>query len=160
MLTIEEGGVRLENIVSFVSLGLNNILSQPDIYATALLFFIIYIVIKRKVSGYSVKREARKCESPIETSLFNALIKEGYQVYTQVPCGKYRIDMAIYIGKKKVAIEADGKSFHSSVKQVKHDKEKDWYLRKNRWEVIRFSGSDIYRNSYKCVEEIGIRFNG
>lgn len=128
----------------------------PLISGLVIIGLFIYISYKRTTRKYSEQREANKCESPIETLLFEALLKEGYQVYTQVPCGAYRIDLAIYSGRRKIAIEADGKAYHSSPEQVEHDKRKDWYLERNGWRVIRFSGSEIYRNSHKCVAEVEI----
>lgn len=123
-------------------------------YLLLIFIFVIAWNARKKNRGYSEAKEMTKCESPIEVRLFKALRRKNYQVYTQVACNNYRIDLVIYTGKKKLAIEADGKNYHSSVQQVKHDKEKDWQLRKHGWEVIRFTGSEIYRNSNQCVEEI------
>ena len=128
------------------------------IYIFIIFVLFFYIIIKRKISRYSEKRELKKCESPIEIKLFEALIKQGYQVYTQVPCGRYRIDLAIFLSKKRIAIEADGRDFHSSFQQKEHDNKRDLYLKKHGWEVIRFTGSEIYRNSDKCVEQIGMLY--
>ncbi|WP_308162466.1 hypothetical protein [Bacillus sp. ISL-7] len=46
-----------------------------------------------------------------------------------MPCGKYRIDIA-FVGPR-IAIECDGKDFHSSPKQKAHDYKKNAHLRKN-----------------------------
>lgn len=130
------------------------IIKYPLISGFIIVLLLLYTVLKSKRRKYSEQRELNKCESPIETQLFNALVKEGYQVYTQVPCGAYRIDLAVYSGKRKIAIEADGKAYHSSAKQIQHDNQKDWYLEKHGWYVIRFTGSEIYRNSDKCVVQV------
>jgi len=82
-----------------------------------------------------------KTQSPIERKLYNLLKEKGYRVKTQVPCGKFFIDIAI--PRYKLAIECDGKAYHSSPDQKRHDDRKNRYLRKNGWSVLRFSGSDI-----------------
>lgn len=75
-------------------------------------------------------------------------------VYTQVPCGPYRIDLVLYSSKGKIAIECDGKQYHTAINYAKNDKNKNYYLEKRGWRVFRFTGSEIYRNSRKCVDEI------
>jgi very-short-patch-repair endonuclease len=101
-----------------------------------------------------------KCESPIERKLYDALTFNGYDVHTQVKCGPYRIDLALFIGSKKLAIECDGKAYHSSPRQKAHDRKKNAYLRKNGWEVLRFSGRQIYRDTPKIIKKIALLNNG
>jgi very-short-patch-repair endonuclease len=103
---------------------------------------------------YSFERELRKCESPIEEFLMKKLYENGFQPYTQVPCGNYRIDIALYKPKKKLAIECDGVDFHSSPNQLVHDKSKDKYLEKNKWTVLRFTGKEIYGKSGQCIRKV------
>jgi very-short-patch-repair endonuclease len=85
--------------------------------------------------------ERYKCESPIERRLYDALVFRGYAVSTQVKCGKYRIDLAL-VGPQ-IAIECDGKAYHSSTDQKAHDRRKDAYLKEHGWQVMRFSGRQI-----------------
>lgn len=94
----------------------------------------------------------KKCESPIERKLYIALLQNGYQVETQTPCGPYRIDMTI--PGARIAIEADGKAYHSSPAQKAHDKRKNEYLKKNGWKVLRVSGRQINREMPKVLRKI------
>jgi very-short-patch-repair endonuclease len=108
----------------------------------AIVFFVLDL--RRPQSQTDlIDRERLKCESPIERRLYDALQILGYYVQTQVPCGKYRIDLAL--PTYKIAIECDGKAYHSTPEQKTHDRRKDAYLRKNGWRVLRFSGRMIYR---------------
>jgi very-short-patch-repair endonuclease len=92
-----------------------------------------------------------KCESYIEWRLYEALAKKGYKVRTQTRCGPYRIDMTI----GRIAIECDGKAFHSSPEQKKYDKRRSSYLYRNGYRsVLRFTGSEINRNVWSCVSQI------
>ncbi|WP_245596765.1 endonuclease domain-containing protein [Shimazuella kribbensis] len=93
-----------------------------------------------------------KTQSPIERKLYNLLKQKGYRLKTQVPCGKYFIDIAI--PRYKLAIECDGKAYHSSPEQKRHDERKNRYLRKNGWSVLRFSGSDINSRLGSCLSRI------
>jgi very-short-patch-repair endonuclease len=98
-----------------------------------------------------------RCESPIEWRLYNALARKGYNVRTQVRCGPYRIDMCI----GNIAIECDGKDFHSSPEQKKYDKRRTSYLYRNGYRsVLRFTGSDINRNVNNCVNCIENKLAG
>jgi very-short-patch-repair endonuclease len=92
-----------------------------------------------------------KCESPIEWRLYNALIRKGYKAYTQVKCGPYYIDMVI----GDIAIECDGKDFHSSPAQKKYDRKRSAYLYRHGYRsVLRFTGSEINTNVNKCADKI------
>lgn len=92
------------------------------------------------------------CESYIERRLYNALVYNGYTVHTQVPCGSYRIDLAL--PAYRVAIECDGKAYHSTPQQKAHDRRKNAYLRRHGWKVLRFSGSAINGNLGRVLKRI------
>jgi very-short-patch-repair endonuclease len=122
---------------------------------------IISIIILLLIGGilvnkkrYSLDRELKKCESPIETKLMKTLAKHGFRPYGQIPCGKFRIDIAIFYKGKKIAIECDGEQFHSSPQQKEHDARKDDFLQRNRWKVFRFTGKEIYHDAEWCVQMI------
>ncbi|MEH6992627.1 DUF559 domain-containing protein [Neobacillus drentensis] len=99
-----------------------------------------------------VYNERIKCESPIERQLYDALAFRGYAVTSQVPCGKYRIDLAL-IGPR-IAIECDGKAYHSSPKAKARDRRKDKCLKENGWKVLRFTGSQIMRDMGNVLQRI------
>lgn len=106
-------------------------------------------IMKEKISW---DYQYAKTQSPIERRLYNLLKGKGYRIKTQVPCGKFFIDIAI--PKYKLAIECDGKAYHSSPDQKRHDERKNRYLRKNGWSVLRFSGSDIHSKLGNCLKRI------
>lgn len=71
----------------------------------------------------------------------SGLVNNGYKARAQVPCGKYRIDFVI----RDIAIECDGKKYHSSPERKARDRRKSFYLRKNGYrKVMRFTGSEIF----------------
>lgn len=93
-----------------------------------------------------------KCESPIERRLYDVLNARGEYVRTQVPCGKYRIDIALPV--YHIAIECDGKQYHSTPSQKAHDRRKNAYLKANGWKVLRFPGSRINKDLKGVIKRI------
>lgn len=52
----------------------------------------------------------------------------------------------------KYAIELDGFEYHSSKQQVNHDYEREQDLLAAGYKVIRFTGSQIYKDPFKCID--------
>ncbi|MGE7651207.1 endonuclease domain-containing protein [Peribacillus frigoritolerans] len=75
-----------------------------------------------------------------------------YKATTQYPIRRYRIDVAL--PEYRIAIECDGKAYHSSLKQKTHDRKRDKYLESKRWVTLRFSGKDINVNMSKVINRI------
>lgn len=55
---------------------------------------------------------------------------------------------------KKIIIECDGYEFHQKTKeQVQKDNEREYNLKMEGYEILRFSGTQIYNNPFKCAED-------
>lgn len=55
----------------------------------------------------------------------------------------------------KIVVECDGHEFHQKTKkQVEHDNEREMRLKLLGYDVLRFSGSQIYKNPMKCANDI------
>ncbi|WP_100408475.1 endonuclease domain-containing protein [Bacillus solitudinis] len=121
-------------------------------FALTAVCLVLYVLHERKPKPPPVWTPRTECESPIERRLYDALINHGYAPRTQVPCGKYRIDLALV--PQRIAIEADGRAYHSSPEQKAHDRRKNAYLRKNGWKVLRFSGSRIHNDIKGVLRKI------
>lgn len=84
--------------------------------------------------------------------------------------GKYRVDVLAILerheGKKteihsreteiyaKLIIELDGHDYHERTKeQAKRDRSRDRAFTKSGYEVLRFTGSEVYNQPVECVEE-------
>ncbi|PGK51104.1 hypothetical protein CN918_25275 [Priestia megaterium] len=115
---------------------------------------LLFLLLIFKKKPYSFKKELNKCESPIETKMMKALERNGYQPYGQIPCKGYRIDIGVYYKRKRIAIECDGKAFHSSHAQRTHDETKNRVLKKEGWTVFRFTGSEINKDVQECIQQI------
>jgi very-short-patch-repair endonuclease len=85
------------------------------------------------------------------------------RVYAQCKVGPYRADFLVCIrheweGHKLdrlVAVECDGHDFHHATKaQVERDKARDRHFATKGILLMRFPGSEIYRNAVSCVNQV------
>jgi very-short-patch-repair endonuclease len=77
----------------------------------------------------------------------------------QVVHGRYRVDFGVYLrlgslATAVLAVECDGHEFHSRTKeQAANDRSRDRSLLTNGIRVVRFTGSEIWRDPKACVEQ-------
>lgn len=109
----------------------------------------------------------RGCESPIEELFALGVMAElwdmrpMYKFESQVQIDKYRVDFRIGyrdepISKKwaYVLVECDGHDFHERTKeQAKRDKGRDRALAAAGFQVVRFTGSEIWADPFACAKE-------
>ncbi|MFC7443475.1 endonuclease domain-containing protein [Laceyella putida] len=89
----------------------------------------------------------------LEKRLYLALTSAGYRVKTHILFGDLEVDL--YIPKYKLAIEADGKAYHSSPAQKERDRKKEYVLKKHyKLKVKRFNSNQINKKLDWCVEKV------
>lgn len=89
-------------------------------------------------------------ESPIEEAFYNA--SQGrLKLQPQHKIGPYRVDFAVL--HRMVVIELDGHEYHKTREQRTSDAQRQRYLEAHGWRVIRFTGSEVYKNPQACVDE-------
>lgn len=72
----------------------------------------------------------------------------------QAKVGKYRADFLID-AHKLVVVECDGHDFHERTKdQAAHDRSRDRWLTENGYIVLRFTGSEIWKDSISCAQQV------
>lgn len=115
------------------------------------------------------------CESPIEsqllTGLVNAARRRGlglevqgatvaagptkFSVGMQISVAGYRVDFTVSHAAAKAVVECDGHDYHERTKeQAKHDRGADRAFQRAGYRVLRFTGSEIYRDAEKCAVEV------
>lgn len=121
------------------------------------------------------------CESPIEQILLANFDRRfrtpenfydyGYFLYPQITinCGKktYRADFLAIFSEmvfendephevnKFILVECDGHDFHEkSKKQVKVRNDRDYDLKMHGFDIVHFSGSEIFNDPEQCVDKI------
>lgn len=68
---------------------------------------------------------------------------------------RYRLDMALFAGEDKFAVEYDGHDFHEKTKeQARKDKARDRALTLAGWRVLRFTGSEVFASPEGVVEQL------
>jgi very-short-patch-repair endonuclease len=90
-------------------------------------------------------------------------------IMPQVQIGEYRADFLvlatvditpIYQTRRetavlKVVIECDGHDHHDLTKeQARHDRQRDRWMQSKGLSILRFTGSEIFRDVHRCAEEI------
>jgi hypothetical protein len=100
------------------------------------------------------------CESPLELRLLQAIRAAGlpeplkqHEVYDARGRLLTRADFA-YLTPKRVLIYADGLEFHSAIRQRIHDTRQSNQLQTEGWQVLRFLGPQVYRDSAGCARQI------
>lgn len=81
-----------------------------------------------------------------------------FHVSMQVEILEYRVDFLIHVkrahGEVKCVVECDGHEFHERTKeQAARDRKRDRDLQGAGYMVLRFTGSQIYREPFNCVGE-------
>jgi len=144
----------------------------------------------KEIWGDITKWRLKKCESPIEMLFLiewyyrereENILPERFPKYFIRPQykinNKFRVDFAILhitedeclkyredysqIKDKALVIELDSYLWHgSSPEQFVKEKERERYLKKEGWNIMRFSGREIYKDVEKCVEEVINYFEG
>lgn len=124
------------------------------VFVSLLVFGLVIFILdsRRPKEKIILDPERMKCESPIESRLYLALKHRGEYVRTQVPCGRYSIDIAL--PGHRIAIECDGAAYHSTKAQKAHDRAKDKFLKANGWKVLRFTGKRIYKDLNGIIKRI------
>ena len=71
----------------------------------------------------------------------------------QFPIGRYRVDFCV--PEVQLVIEIDGHEFHERTKeQASHDKGRDRAMVADGYQVLRFTGSEVWNAPSKCAGEI------
>ncbi|MCK4824033.1 UvrD-helicase domain-containing protein, partial [bacterium] len=88
--------------------------------------------------------------TPIEQIMNDALIDKDLTFEPQVRIGRFLVDFLVEIYNQKIIVECDGRDFHNPF----HDKERDKELKLQGYQIMHFTGSEIYNNIESCVEKI------
>lgn len=125
----------------------------PQTVGLALIFLSLAVIrIMLAFPRLHSPAKPRKTESYIEERLYNALVREGFEVVPQYRIGRCHVDLAI--PSAKLAIECDGKAYHSSPEQKAKDRRRDKFIRSRGWRVIRFTGREINGRLSEVVAKV------
>lgn len=99
------------------------------------------------------------CESPPELIAYDAARRFGVNPITQFLLLNYRVDQFYYLEGKfwedsALVVEIDGKYSHTSEDDKKADDIKTKDLEKNGIKILRFSGSEVFKDPDKVGQTI------
>lgn len=92
--------------------------------------------------------------TPIENRLKEALDKRGIPYSFQHPVDSYILDFYFDINGVRLNVECDGKEYHSANSAVEHDRIRNNVIAAKGILVLRFSGSEIWKDVEKCLNII------
>lgn len=90
--------------------------------------------------------------SGIERALQAELSNRQIAFETEYHVGPFLIDVAF--PDRRLAVEADGTYWHGNSKQQAKDRQKDGYLSKNGWRILRLPENEINASVSACVDQI------
>lgn len=94
---------------------------------------------------------ARK-QSPIEKSFCDACALEEIHFDSEEQVGRYRVDF--FDKSRRLVIELDGHEDHKSKEDRTYDAKRDRQLHRDGYTVLRFTGSEIFTNLNRCIDEV------
>lgn len=138
-------------VVQFIENAPNSICIPEEKVDDAFKKFISRIEKKRLQS-----ERMQKIESPIELQFYKEITQRVSSIEPQWEIvyegHKYRADFAI--PEKKIAIEIDGHDYHKTKEQRTNDARRERDFQKAGWKVIRFTGSEIFKNVQQCCNDV------
>lgn len=94
-----------------------------------------------------------KAESPFELDVIRRLVAKGYRVIPQWEVGRYRLDIVVDDGKRRLAIECDGDRYHP-LEKLADDMARQAILERLGWTFARIRGSAFFRNPDEAMEPV------
>ncbi len=102
----------------------------------------------------NVQALRERCESGFELEMFDELVRRGYRVSPQVPCGGYRIDFVVEGSEgRRLAIECDGDRFHGPAHWA-DDMARQRVLERAGWIFWRCFASSFVRRREAVVADL------
>ncbi|MFZ3497570.1 AAA domain-containing protein [Streptomyces sp. 5.8] len=92
-------------------------------------------------------------DSLFEQRVFLALRARGYRVRPQYPAGRYRIDLVVEGGTRRMAVECDGDAFHTE-ENADADAARQRELERVGWTFVRIRGSRFFLDPEKALEPL------
>lgn len=90
--------------------------------------------------------------SHIEKSFWDAAKDVIPGLIPQFEIGRYRVDF--FVLHKGCVIELDGHDYHKTKEQRTYDAERERFIEKQGYQVVRFTGSEIYKDVGIAVRDV------
>jgi len=67
---------------------------------------------------------------------------------------RYRLDFAVFCQKGKIDVECDNEKWHSKASRRIKDKQRDRWLKKQGWVILRLPGKQIRDSRKSCIKSL------
>jgi very-short-patch-repair endonuclease len=101
----------------------------------------------------ALEKEAPRTESPFERDVLQRLLARGYRVRPQWWVGRYRIDLVVEGGGKRLAVECDCDRYHP-IEKLPDDMERQAILERLGWRFVRLRGTAYFRDPEGEMEKV------
>jgi len=99
--------------------------------------------------------EEKKTQSPFEREILKRLEGQGYRVTPQWRVGKYRIDLVVEGGGKRLAIECDGDPYYPvDLNRLPDDMETQAILERLGWIFTRVRATEFLRDAERAMQPV------
>ncbi len=96
--------------------------------------------------------------SPLEEKMYLEMKKRKIwaerQLYVKAGGRNFCLDFGVFCKKGKIDIECDGETYHTLPEALTKDRQRNNQLNSLGWNVLRFTGKEIYRNFQDCFGTI------
>lgn len=92
-------------------------------------------------------------DSLFEQRVYRALHERGYRVRPQYQAGRYRIDLVVEGGNRRLAVECDGDAFHTE-ENADDDAARQRELERVGWTFVRIRGSRFFRDPDEALRPL------
>lgn len=96
--------------------------------------------------------------SPLEETMYKALMRRKInperQMYVYADNQTYCLDFCIFCQKANIDLECDGERYHALPGAFTKDRLRNNRLTSIGWQVLRFSGTEIYRGLKNCLTTV------
>lgn len=88
----------------------------------------------------------------------NVLLVPQLKVTLRNETKHYYLDFAVLktrvLLRRALCVEVDGTQYHTTPEAQAYDKQRDQDLRSEGWEVLRFTGAEVFRDARSCAERV------
>ncbi|MFA6830229.1 MAG: AAA domain-containing protein, partial [Bacilli bacterium] len=148
-----------ENVIVCSSIRCSDIdLSRSYSFGTRFLHDYLYFAQTKRQNDMPSPFDAKlEFDSPFEEDVYNFLVSKQYGVDTQVGCSGYRIDMGVKNRTNSdyvLAIECDGKTYHSGKCARDRDRLRQEVLEEKGWKFYRIWSTDWFKDRRNSEENL------
>lgn len=100
-----------------------------------------------------IEKAEAQAESPFEEAVIKRLVAAKFNVRPQWKVGRYRIDIVVYDGFRRLAVECDGDRYHGPEK-LADDMNRQAILERLGWKFHRIRGTEFFRDPESAMNRL------